>query len=389
MRCRLLLPTLLLLAVPATAEAQLPEASKRGVQVSQAGSRVAITFLDTPAGRRAYRPYAGRTVTIRCQAVGDVAFRAGPQGVMTAKGRFRRALLKLRLRGRGNIHPCSFGTVTVATDKPARQFLADLILSDVLTATAGRLARTSAAATKRRLGRVGVVLGNPASTPRRGRIGLYKRNGTLAVVSRSLSGRRIFFEAQGETVRTNVLALLDQFKQSPLPRETRLPSGAIPPAGTPLPDTTDPEITAHRNGDAAVLELSGGAREALRGRRVTLDCLSTTKTLGGATGSATRRTARVPSDGGPTRIPVSSAYHLCSVASGRHFARVALDSTGATALEEGSGTAALARVLRAAGAAPQASPRAQALSDSLGGDVVPLGSAGADPPDLRIGAWVG
>lgn len=382
MRARLLLATILLLAVPATARAQLPEANQKGIRVSRGtGGRVAISFLDTTAGRRAYRRYAGRTVTIRCQSIADRAFGAGPVGVATAKVHFRRTLSTLRLRLRGNVNLCTFGSVSVATDAAARRFLADLALADVLPGIAGRAARAGAAAEARRLGRGGVVLSSPASTPRRGRIGVYARGGVVAAVGVSASGRRMFFRTQRDAVRTNVLAPLDQLGPASVPPGVRLPSGDVPPAGTPLPDTTDPEITARREGADAVVDFTGAARDELGDKHVMVACSA-------SSGAATTSSHAPPAAGRPLRVPVAARYHLCAVSYGQRFARVALDTTGRAALEDGTVAAALQRVLRTAGgAATPGYPSAQALSDSLSGAVVPLVAPTDNPPDLRIGAW--
>jgi hypothetical protein len=388
MRRRLLLATVLLLAVPAaTAEAQLPQASQPGIRVSRsAGGRVAITFLDTAAGRRAYRRYAGRTVTIRCQSIADRVLGAGPTGVATAKVRFRSSLSTLRLRFRGNVNLCTFGSVSVATDATARKFLADLGLAAVLPEVAARAARSGAAPAVRRLGKAGVVIGDLASTPRRGRIGVYARGGVAAAVARSASGRRLFWQMQGQEIRTNVLAPLDQLGPTVTPPGVKLPSGDFPPAGTPLPATTDPEVTARREGSQAVIDFTGGARDALRGRRVTVAC--TTHDAGGLTSSGVSAREDAPTGGRPLRVRVAATSHVCTVTYGSRLARVALDDAGRTELEEATVSAAMDRVLRTAGAeAAPGYPSAQALSDRLDGAVVPLAAPTDNPPDRRVGAW--
>jgi hypothetical protein len=387
MRARLLLATVLLLAVPATAQAQLPEASQPGIRVSRsAGGRVAIAFLDTAAGRKAYRRYAGRTMTIRCQSIAaDHLFGTGPSGVATAKVRFRRALSTLRLRVRGNVNLCSFGSVTVATDASARKFLADLVLAQTLPEVAARAARSGAKAAVRRLGKDGVVIGSLASTPRGGRIGVYARGGVAAAVARSDSGKRLFFQLQGEEIHSNLLTPLDQLAPIAETRGIGLPSGDFPPAGTPLPATTDPEITARRDGAEAVIDFTGTARDDLRGRRMTLAC---TQRDAGLTVAGFSARENAPTGGRPLRVRVPSTSHVCTVTYGAHLARVALDGAGRAQLEDALVSAALGRVLGSA--APTAATgyaTAQALSDSLQGAVVALAAPTDNPPDLRVGAW--
>jgi hypothetical protein len=387
MRRRLFYVTLLLLAVPAaTAEAQLPQASQPGIRVSRsAGGRVAIAFLDTASGRRAYRRYAGKTVTIRCQSIRDHVFGTGPVGVATAKVSFRKGLSTLRLRVRGNVNLCQFGSVIVATDAAARRFLADLDLAPVILQTADRAARSGARSAVRRLGRgKGVTISNPASTPGRGRVGVYARNGAVAVAARSASGKRIFFEVQGDIARTNVLASLDQVGPVVTPRGITLPSGALPPAGTPLPAGSDPDITATRDGADAVFHFSGAARDAVAGKRVTVHCVRTSTSVIGSTGDEATERNQASSDGSTLRVRVASRYPLCSLAWGDHFARVALTDPARAALEEGLVSAALERVLRTA--ADAAAPGYPAAT-SLGDQVVALGARSDTPPDLRVGAW--
>jgi hypothetical protein len=239
------------------------------------------------------------------------------------------------------------------------------------------------------LGPSGVRLEGPGASPPRHRIGIYgDRGGPVAAVTVSESARRLFIETNGEVTRTNVLGPLEQVANGYLARGVLLPTGPRPEPGTPLPATSDPEITARREGAGAAIEFAGGAAAAVAGRQIHVEC--TRRTIGHTFTPAERYSwsGRSPRAGRPLRLPVPSAYHLCGVAFSGRLARVALDDTGRVELEEGTVAIALTRVLRAAGAAAgRGYPTAQAIADRLGGAVAVLGVSTDEPPDLRIGAW--
>jgi hypothetical protein len=168
----------------------------------------------------------------------------------------------------------------------------------------------------------------------------------------------------------------------------RLPTGALPAAGEPLPESSDPEITGRRSGTQASIDFTGSARDALAGKRVTVSCVVSTKTLTGATAETTTGAHAAPTAGRPLTLAIPTRYHLCAVSYGDRVARVALDDIGRAALEEGTLAAAMQRVLRsAADAAAPGYPSGQAIADSFNGDVVPLAASTDTPPDLRVGAW--
>src|SRR4051794_17566075 len=138
------------------AAAALPSTTTPGVSATRSGGgRVTIRFADTAAGQKAYRQFAGRRVTIRCQHVGsDLLYGSGATDVVIARARFGRTLSTVTLRVRGTTNLCALGSplggVVVATSGAGRRFLADLrglALLDV----AGAVERRGATAALRTL----------------------------------------------------------------------------------------------------------------------------------------------------------------------------------------------------------------------------------------------
>src|SRR4051794_22689978 len=235
------------------AAAALPSTTTPGVSATRSGGgRVTIRFADTTAGQKAYRQFAGRRVTIRCQHVGsDLLYGSGATDVVIARARFGRTLSTVTLRVRGTTNLCALGSplggVVVATNGAGRRFLADLrglALLDV----AGAVERRGATATLRTLKSHGERLSSSTATPHAGRIGIFgDRGATAGGVLRSASGRRLFAELRDDTLRTNVLGALDQLTPSS-PATVALPAGAKPAPGTALPASTDPDVSATRDG---------------------------------------------------------------------------------------------------------------------------------------------
>jgi hypothetical protein len=383
-----LLASLIALAVPATAHAQLPQANQPGIRVSSGNGRLTIAFLDTPAGRRAYKPFAGRTATIRCQTIATRVFGAGPVGVVTAKVRFKRTVSTLRLRLSGSANLCVLGTTIIATDTTARRFLADLVTSASVPLLADRALRSGAATTVRATHGAGVVMKDPTSTPRSGHFGVYTNNGTVTTVGVTPAGKRVFFTAKGGEIRTNALTPPDQLIEPVPPRGVHLPSGPLPAAVAPLPATTDAGITGRRAGADALFAFDDAARAAIGAKKIHVRCGLSTRSLIGATKAVGAGDHALPAAGRTLRIAVPTKYHLCSLTYGGHFARVALDDFGRVALEEGTIAVALERVLRRAAADTTTSYSAsQAVADAYPGLVVPLANPEDSTGDLRIGVW--
>ena len=94
------------------AAAALPSTTTPGVTATRSsGGRVTIRFADNPTGQKAYRPFAGRRVTIRCQHVGsDLLYGSGATDVATTRARFGRTLSTVTLRVRGTTNLCSLGS---------------------------------------------------------------------------------------------------------------------------------------------------------------------------------------------------------------------------------------------------------------------------------------
>ncbi len=378
------------LAVPATAGAQLPSTTTSGVKVTHgAGGRITIGFKDTPAGRRAYKPFAGRLITVRCQRVGDLPIGTGPTGIVSTRVRMGQGISTVELRARGNVNLCLLGSVIVATDQTARRFLADVVVGQAVLAIGDQLDSRGAARTLRRLHSHGVRLSRAGATPSRRRIGIYGDRGRPnAIVAVSASGRRLFVERTGEVLRTNVLGLLDQLARGQTPSGVALPLGDQPPAGTPLPDTSDPEVTESRAGDRVAVDFSGTARNQVSGARVQVNCTRESRGLAIVPTETHSVSASGPPAGQPLRVTVPPRFHVCAVGFRGRVVRIALDQTGRVALEEGTVAAGLLRVLRnAATDADTGYPSAQALSDRYAGAVAALAAPTDSPPDRRIGAW--
>src|SRR4051812_1868734 len=382
----LAVPTTVALAIPATAAAQLPSTTTPGVKVTQsAGGRIRISFNDTPDGRLAYKPFARRRVTVRCQRVGALPLGAGPSGAVSTRVRMGRGLSTVELRARGEVNLCTLGRVTVATNTTARRFLADLIWGELLLTVGDQVDRRGTAATIRRLHGRAVRLSRQSASPPHRRVGIYgDRGAPNALVATSPSGRRLFVERAADVVRTNVLGTQDQLGRAEAPSGVTLPTGDQPPAGTPLPDTTDPEVTATRSGDRVAIEFSGTARNEASGARVAVNCTRETPGLAITTeqGHATEGT------GPSVHVTVPTRFHVCAVGFRARVVRVALDQPGRVALEEGTVAAGLERVLRnAATDADSGYPSGQALGDRYDGAVAALAAPADTPPDRRIGAW--
>src|SRR3954470_2231677 len=268
---RVLLAVLAVLAIPATAAlvvpataaaAQLPSTTTPGVKVTQsAGGRIRISFNDTPDGRLAYKPFAGRRVTVRCQRLGDLPIGAGPSGAVSTRVRMGRDLSTVELRARGDVNLCTLGRVTVATNTTARRFLADLIWGELVLTVGDQVDRRGAAATIRRLHKRAVRLSRQSASPPHRRVGIYgDRRKAKAIAATSPSGRRLFVERAADVLRTNVLGTQAQLGRAEVPSSVALPTGDQPAAGTPLPDTSDPEVTATRSGDRMAIDFTGTAR---------------------------------------------------------------------------------------------------------------------------------
>ena len=391
-RALILLATLsvAVLAAPAGAQ-QAPSFTIPGVTATQGtGGRVTIRFADTPAGRAAYARYAGRLVTIRCQHVDDAPLGSGPVGVVTTRVRMARTLSSVRLRLRGDKNLCSLGSggVVVPADATSRRFLADVGAGGIVLTTAEQIHTIGSAATLRRL-KGGVRLSSRTASPPRGRVGIFgDRGGPRGAVTVTRDGHRLFVEQTGDTVRTNVLGPLDQLQPFAPPRGVDLPVGPQPPAGTPLPARSDPDVTATREGTLVSVDFKGAARRAVTGARVDVECTLNRPAIGLTLPETTGASGRGPRPGRALRLRVARRFHLCVVSFATHTVRIALDQSGRVALEEASVAAGLDRVLHNAGAgATTGYPTAAALSARYRTAVAPLAAPTEAPPDRRVAAW--
>src|SRR4051794_27619800 len=390
----LALLSLAVLAAPAGAQ-QVPSTTTPGVSAVQGtGGRVTIRFADTPAGRAAYARVAGKLVTIRCQHVGETPLvGSGPVGVVSTRIRMARTLSSIRLRLRGDKNLCtlgpSLGGVVVPADTTARRLLADVGAGVALLATNERIRAIGTPATLRKV-KGAVRLSSRAASPPRGRVGIFgdRGGGPRATVTVTRYGHRLFVEQTGETLRANVIGPLDQFQPFQPPRGVDLPLGPRPPAGTPLPPSSDPEVTATRDGELVSVHFSGAARRAVTRARVDVECIESQPAAGLLVPATTGASGRGPQPGRPLRLRIARRFHLCVATFAGHLARIALDQTGRVALEEGSVAASLDRVLHNAGAgATGAYPTAEALSARYRTAVAALAASTDRPPDRRVAAW--
>jgi hypothetical protein len=221
-------------APPAAAQVPTLPLEVRGVSAVNAGpGTVRITFGDAAA--RLFRRVAGRSLTVRCERVGE---RAGPvllredrtgELVRTLTAPARRRPIRVRKPGaRRDFDVCrlvalrprnrSFRTV-LSLDVPLTQagaaLLRDRALGDRMVALLDLVAGNASgdrypafapiAAVVPRL----VQLPSPDATPPPGRLGLFTDAAQhVTVVAVSVLGMRLFIDADGEILSTNVPELV-------------------------------------------------------------------------------------------------------------------------------------------------------------------------------------
>ena len=386
---------------PAAQAARLPSTSQPGVTArALPANRAEIRFADTKAGRAAYKRVAGHTIDVRCQKVGAHALGAEPSRRFTTRLRMPRRLSTVRLVLRGDLNFCfvgsPFGGLTLGLDSDGRAFLADFQADIAAQAVAGeafaRLARAgrapSAATVVRPFRRVAAVLSSAGAMPPRNRVGVYSdRTHHLVVAARSATGRRIFFERDGDVTSTNTAGLLEQLDRAPSPAGVSLPGGPIPPPGSELPAATDPGITAQRSGRTVTVSLSTAARSKYAVERARVNC---NRVRGDVLQEGFGRDTEPPAAGEPLRFDLETGFHVCALGdtAAGPVAYFAVDPASRAQLEEALVAAALERVIHTAGdAAAPGYPSGAALAGSFDDAIVALSGPDATTQDLRVGVW--
>lgn len=227
---RLALPTLaavaaLLPATPAAADDLVPRIlmDDRAVTATTDGGAVTFHFSRSSAeARAAYRRIAGKRVRMSCLAVTRKTPSSPPQvGVQTTVdgprvGR-RLGAVRVTLRGAREFDMCSLAgpdedsTVAMAsiTADGKAHLEESRLAGEMLLATATPDAEPKPVAEVVAAGRTLVVaLATPEDTPPAGKIGYWSDATRYVVVAVTSAGRRLFWDSQGDVVRTNMFWLL-------------------------------------------------------------------------------------------------------------------------------------------------------------------------------------
>jgi hypothetical protein len=233
---RLLAPALLSAALclpaPAAAKAkparELPPADVAGVSVKRLPKGVVrVTFSKRKASIAAYKRMAGRDVKVTCTEFGrpSPGDKKNTHATTSIKMPRQRATVVLNRLTRP-YSVCSFFVpgsgriMVVALSRLGRAFLADAATTQTIeqvVQTARQLAAANAdghvptAAELAQRVRLVVELKRPSDTPATDRIGFFSDGRShISAVKVSSAGRRLFYELDGNVVRTNVRVLLER-----------------------------------------------------------------------------------------------------------------------------------------------------------------------------------
>lgn len=230
MRTRLLLPALAILtglaaAAPASAQ-QLPlgfPADDRAVTATASAGAVTFRFsASSAAARSAYRRIAGKKVYVYCMAVRRKSANAAP--IVTrqdtsygARAGKRLGSVRVPLRRASGYDVCTLlrwddekqvAVASVSTTGAVHLEESVLAARMVLAgATEDGSVRDATAVVVEGDGRV-VGLASADATPPAGKIGYWTDGAKWAVVAVTSGGRRLFWECEGDTVRTNTFWLV-------------------------------------------------------------------------------------------------------------------------------------------------------------------------------------
>src|SRR4051794_33201946 len=407
---RAVLLAMLVFAAPAQAAA-LPSASVSGVRVNREFSG-SYRLLFT---KSAYRPLAGRRITITCASAAPRSPAAAPPRRFDSEFDAPRKPKAMFLRPAGDADVCALAgasTIVVGLDARGRAYLADAraagLADGLVTRLAQRGRRLSSWPTRGELTKAMrtslVHLAVPSARPPEGRVGYYSDGRRrMSLVASSASGSNVFIQTDGDEVTTNLLGLENVFGTEARAPSGLLPVGDFPAAGTPLPAATVDGVAASQDGGQITVTFSGDDATAaygrLAGRSVQVDCLQTSApVLGLAFTSASESfTMKAPDSGDTLRLDVTESgalasrrYDVCSLATapGAPVVQVAVGAGARALLEEGVVSGALRAVARRTagdGTTPYASTAA--LADSFGDAIVPLSSPADTPGDRRVGVY--
>ena len=369
-----------------------------------------VTVTREPSGSylialtaRAYRPLAGRRVQIACFNSAHRLPAAAPPRTYDTQLRAPRRPAPFRVHPAPGVDACLLAT----SDS----------LHPLAAALSGRARRVFAEAQAGLRASIGltVVLGSArgrTTWPQLSQVS-QKLRPYLAGVQYVTDGRhraafsapvagggRVSIRLDGDVVTTNLGGFVGSYASNGAAPALQLPAGPVPPAGTPLPTTSVPGVTATLQGrDLAIAfdgsSTAGAAYAHLAGHAVQISCTPPPRTaLGLLTGRfAANVETRAPS-AQPTTLHArlfGPAPALCSLGLGGGTAplvQVALSPEGAAALEDGRVSLAMQAVaVRAAGDGLSSYASVASLQRSLAGGVAALSSPSDTPNDRRIGVY--
>jgi hypothetical protein len=198
----------------------LPDATVAGVTATQSGSDVAVSFAG-PDAEAAYARLAGQRTVATCSRtqVPVLGIEIPRDVTFTVTAPAQVGTLHLNV-GSGAVSTCSLGivpgapVVQVAVGETGRAPLEDGLGAQALLIVARRASGTgsgsylSSASTATSLSNSTAVLASPADTPADRSVGVYSdAKQHLAVVVRTLTGRRLYADFDGPVLKTNLLSV--------------------------------------------------------------------------------------------------------------------------------------------------------------------------------------
>ena len=174
-----------------------------------------------PRAARVYRRIAGRRVVVSCSTVSPLGGGFSEDGGSSESMRAPRRGRRIRTFTGGRVDYCS-----VRLGKPTRQVVAAapltadgrtflderetawLLMVPFEVADQGAVPPSTAELVALGRGHV-VALEGPGGTPPPGKLGYWNDGTLVAAVAMTAKGRRLFFETEGDVVRTNALVYLN------------------------------------------------------------------------------------------------------------------------------------------------------------------------------------
>jgi hypothetical protein len=216
MRTRLLLAavalSLTLAALPAVASAQLA-GEAQGVTIVNGKQGYVLRFDKRAA--KTYHRIAGRRVEVRCETVSPSAGSLVVDGGSSTEVRAPRRRGGIRTLTRGRVDYCSVRLTSLGRQLVAeapvtaagRTYLDEVETVAVLLLPFDIDEPLAAPTTKMVAEGHGIIvaLDGPDGTPPRGKVGYWTDGTRVVTAAVTRAGRRLFFESEGDVVRTNVL----------------------------------------------------------------------------------------------------------------------------------------------------------------------------------------